>query len=56
MEDIVITNICSIQVYDSVACGYFCIGFIDLMFKAKVSLTFQIYFRQVSLEIIVKQF
>ena len=27
------TNIFSIQAYDSVMCGYFCIGFIDLMFE-----------------------
>ena len=25
----IITNIYRIQVYDSIACGYFCIGFID---------------------------
>ena len=29
------TNIFSIQVYDSIMCGYFCIGFIDFMFKGK---------------------
>ena len=29
------TNIFRIQVYDSVMCGYFCIGFIDCMFKEK---------------------
>ena len=27
------TNIFSIQAYDSVMCGYFCIGFIDFMFE-----------------------
>ena len=27
------TNIFRIQAYDSVMCGYFCIGFIDFMFK-----------------------
>ena len=31
----IITNIYRIQSYDSVACGYFCIGFIDYMFKGK---------------------
>ena len=31
----VIANIFRIQVYDSVMCGYFCIAFIDFMFKGK---------------------
>ena len=31
----VTTNIFRIQVYDSIMCGYFCIGFIDLMLKGK---------------------
>ena len=30
-----ITNIFRIQVYDSIMCGYFCIGFINFMFKSK---------------------
>ena len=29
------TNIFKIQAYDPVMCGYFCIGFIDFMFKGK---------------------
>ena len=29
------TNIFGIQAYDSVMCGYFCIGFIDFMLKGK---------------------
>ena len=29
------TNICRIQIYNSVMCGYFCIGFIDFMLKGK---------------------
>ena len=29
------TNIFRIQAYDSVMCGYFCIWFIDFMFKGK---------------------
>ena len=29
------TNILRIQAYDSIMCGYFCIGFIDFMFKGK---------------------
>ena len=28
-------NIFRIQAYDSVMCGYFCIGFVDFMFKGK---------------------
>ena len=31
----VISNIYRIQNYDSIMCGYFCIGFIDYMFKGK---------------------
>ena len=29
----IITNIFRIHTYDSVMCGYFCIGFINLMFN-----------------------
>ena len=29
------TNIFKIQAYDSIMCGYFCIGFIDFMLKGK---------------------
>ena len=29
------TNIFRIQTYDSIMCGYFCIGFINFMFKGK---------------------
>ena len=35
------TNIYSIQAYDSIICGYFCIGFIDFMLKEK---SIQFYF------------
>ena len=31
----IITNIFRIQAYDSIICGYFCIGFIDFMLKRK---------------------
>ena len=31
----VITNIYRIQAYDSIICGYFCIGFINFIFKGK---------------------
>ena len=30
-----VTNIYRIQEYDSIMCGYFCIGFIDFVFKGK---------------------
>ena len=29
----IVTNILRIQAYDSIMCGYFCIGFIDFMFN-----------------------
>ena len=31
----IITNIYKIQAYDSIMCGYFCIGFINFMFNGK---------------------
>ena len=31
----IITNIYRIQAYDSIMCGYFCIGFINFMFNGK---------------------
>ena len=31
----IITNIFRIQSYDSIMCGYFCIGFIDFMLAEK---------------------
>ena len=31
----IISNIYRIQNFDSIMCGYFCIGFIDYMFKGK---------------------
>ena len=31
----IITNICRIQAYDSIMCGYFCTGFINSMFNGK---------------------
>ena len=38
------TNIFRIQAYDSIKCGYFCIGFIDFMFKGKSFTNVQIFF------------
>ena len=29
-------NICRIQAYDSIICGYFCIGFIDFMLAGNI--------------------
>ena len=41
----VIINIYRIQGYDSILCGYLCIGFIDFMLKdEKICLIIQIYF------------
>ena len=34
------TTIYRIQAYDSIMCGYFCVGFIDLMLKGKSSLQY----------------
>ena len=31
----IITNICRMQTYDSIMCGYLCIAFIDLILKGK---------------------
>ena len=31
----IIRNTCRTQAYDSIMCGYFCIGFIDFMLKGK---------------------
>ena len=34
-KSIILTNIFRIQAYDSIMCGYFCIGFIDFMLAGK---------------------
>ena len=34
-KSIVVANIFRIQAYDSIMCGYICIGFIDFMFAGK---------------------
>ena len=36
----IITNIYRIQEFDSIMCGYFCIGFIDFMLKGKILLEY----------------
>ena len=38
------TNIFRIQVYDSIMCGYFCIGFIDFMAAGKTLIEFTYLF------------
>ena len=46
-----IANIFRIQAYDSVMCGYFCIGFIDFMLKGNNITDFSsIFFRQIILK------
>ena len=40
----IITNIYRIQGYDSIMCGYFCIGFIDFMLKGKSLLEYKFFF------------
>ena len=44
------TNIFRIQAYDSVMCRYFCIGFIDFMFKGKTLTEFRNLFSPNSFE------
>ena len=34
-KSIVVASIFRMQAYDSVMCGYFCVGFIDFMLKGK---------------------
>ena len=43
-KSIVVANIFRIQAYDSVMCGYFCIGFIDFMLKGKTLTDFTTLF------------
>ena len=43
------TNIFRIQSYDSIMCGYFCIGFIDFMFKGKTLTEITNFFHQIIL-------
>ena len=33
------TNVFAIEAYDSIICGYFCIGFIDFMLAGKIEFT-----------------
>ena len=55
-----ITNIYRIQAYDSIMCGYFCIGFIDFMLKGKRLLHYENLFSpddyEKNVKIILKYF
>ena len=44
------TNIYIIQAYDSIMCGYFCIGFIDFMLKGKSLIEFTNLFSRIKHE------
>ena len=41
IRNFIITNIYRIQAYDPIMCRYFCIGFIDFMFKGKSLLEYK---------------
>ena len=46
----ILTNIFRIQTYDSIMCGYFCIGFIDFMLAGKTLADFTNFFHQITLK------
>ena len=50
------TNIYRIQAYDLIICGYFCIGFIDLMLKGKSLLDYANLFSPNDYKTILKYF
>ena len=50
----IITNIYRIPAYDSIICGYFCIGFIDFMLKGKSLLDYTICFLLTNMETMIK--
>ena len=50
------TNIFRIQAYDSIMCGYFCIGFIDFMFAGKTLTDFTNLFSLSNFKKIMMQF
>ena len=49
-----LTNINRIQAYDSIMCGYFCIGFIDFMLKGKSLLEYANLFYPMIMKRVVK--
>ena len=52
----IITNIYKIQAYDLIICGYFCIGFIDVMFKGKSLLDYTTLFLLIVMRRTIKQY
>ena len=50
------TNIFRIQAYDSITCGYFCIGFIDSMLAGKTLIDFANLFHQITLKEMMMRF
>ena len=44
------TNIFRIQAYDSIMCGYFCIGFIDFMLARKTLTEYTNLFHKITLK------
>ena len=49
-----VTHIYRIQAYDSIMCGYFCIGFIDFMLKSKSLLEYANLFYPMIMKRVVK--
>ena len=43
------TNIFRMQTYDSIMCGYYCIGFIDFILAGKTLTEFTKFFHQITL-------
>ena len=43
------TNTFRTQVYDSIMCGCFCVGFIDFMLAGKTLTEYTIFFHQITL-------
>ena len=50
----IITSTYRIQAYDSIKCGYFCIGFIDFMLKDEILLHYTNLFSPYDYENMVK--
>ena len=50
----IIPNIYKIQAYDSIMCGYFCIGFIDFMLKGKCLLDYTNLFSPMIMKRMIK--
>ena len=50
----IITSTYRIQAYDSIKCGYFCIGFIDFMLKDEILLHYKNLFSPNDYENMVK--